>query len=369
MALAGLGYTLGAATTATARVHAQFALSALPSGSGLVKLPFSPASGASVKTRTLLVLVLVGLLGVALAAYLRATHEARPPTEHVLGMAAQDLLLVLALGLAFVLMLERVLLGPLRRLAERAHNFDPTQPPSALTWPETEGSPRELQQINKAFERIHQSLGAELQREQSLNEQLRGEVEHRGRALAQSQQALDAAQRELVALSRCDLLTGLANRREFDDALRREFKRAQRQHSRLALAVMDLDCFKIYNEHHGHAVGDAALKAFARLLGECFKRDTDLVVRLGGEEFAALLPGLDTATAQDLMEQLREDWRRLGLPHPGNTAVDKVLTVSIGLAAYSSKHPYLSPQALMQAADEALYIAKHAGRDRLSLAA
>jgi diguanylate cyclase (GGDEF)-like protein len=329
----------------------------------------TPLTGGSVKTRTAAVVLLVGVAGVALAAFLRAGHEARLQTEHVLGMAVQDALLVLALGLACVLMLERALLRPLRRLAERAHSFDPTQPPSALTWPQTEGGPRELQQINKAFERIHQSLGAQLQREQSVAEQLRSEVEHRSRALAQTQQALDAAQRELAALSRFDPLTGLANRREFDDALRREFKRAQRQHSRLALAVMDLDRFKAYNEHHGHAAGDAALKAFAKLLGERFKRDTDLVVRLGGEEFAALLPGLDMATAQDLMEQLREDWRRLGLPHPGNTAADKVLTVSIGLAGYGSSHPYLSPQALMQAADEALYIAKHAGRDRLSLAA
>lgn len=330
--------------------------------------PLPPVS-ASVKTRTMLVVLVVGLAGVALAALLRSQHEARLQVEHVLGMALQDLLLVLALGLVCVWMLERLLLRPLRRLAERAHSFDPTQPPSAATWAEPVGGSRELQQINKAFERVHRSLGAELRREQDLARQLRAEVEQRDAALSQTRQALDLAKRELAALSRHDALTGLPNRREFDDALRREFKRAQRLQSRLALAVMDLDCFKAYNQQQGHAAGDAALQAFGRLLGERFKRDTDLVARLGGEEFGALLPGFDMASAQGLMEQLREDLRDLGLVHPSSQTSDGLLTVSIGLAALSPSHPYLSPTALMQAADEALYIAKHAGRDRLTLAA
>lgn len=324
--------------------------------------------GASVKTRTMLVVLAVGLIGVGLAAMLRSRHEARLQAEHVLGMALQDLLLVLALCLACMLVLERLLLRPLRRLVERAHRFDPSLPSSTLQWPETQG-PRELQQVNKAFERVQLSLGLELQREQDLARQLRAEVEQRGAALDQARQALELARRELAALSRHDALTGLPNRREFDDALRREFKRAQRLQSRLGLAVMDLDCFKAYNQQQGHAAGDAALKAFGRLLAERFKRDTDLVARLGGEEFGALLPGFDMAAAQGLMEQLREDLRALGLSHPSGNSPDRLLTVSIGLAALSPSHPYLSPQALMQAADEALYIAKHAGRDRLTLAA
>ena len=326
------------------------------------KPPMAPAS-ASVKTRTMLVVLGVGLVGVALSALLRS--RARLQIEHVLGMALQDLLLVLALGLACSLVLERLLLRPLRRLAERAHSFDPTEPPGAGTW--AEPGPRELLQINKAFERVHQSLGAELRREQELARRLRDEVEQRDAALSQARQALDHARRELAALSRHDGLTGLPNRREFDDALRREFKRAQRLQSRLAVAVMDLDHFKAYNQLQGHVAGDAALQAFGRLLGERFKRDTDLVARLGGEEFGALLPGFDMVEAQGLMEQLREDLRGLGLVHPGTP--EGSLTVSIGLAALGPSHPYLSPQALLQAADEALYLAKHAGRDRLTLAA
>ncbi|HEX2013352.1 MAG TPA: GGDEF domain-containing protein [Roseateles sp.] len=323
--------------------------------------------GASMKTHTLLAVLLVGLAGVALAALLRTRHEARLATEHVLGLAMQDLLLVLALGGVCVLILERTLLRPLRRLAEQAHAFDPTQPPQR--WLDAEDGPRELQQINQAFERVQQSLGAQLQREHSRAELLRAEVEQHSRALARTQQALETAQRELANLSRHDALTGLANRREFDDALRREFKRAQRQQGRLALAVMDLDCFRAYNERQGRAAGDAALQTFARLLAERFKRDTDLVVRLGGEEFGALLPGSDRDMAQGLMEQLSEDLRALAIPHPATSAAAPLLTVSIGLAAYRPGQTYLSPQALLQAADEALYVAKHAGRDRLSLAA
>jgi diguanylate cyclase (GGDEF)-like protein len=102
----------------------------------------------------------------------------------------------------------------------------------------------------------------------------------------------------------------------------------------------------------------------AGLLGERFKRDTDVVARLGGEEFVVLLPGFGMAEAQGVLESVRDDLRALRLPDGEGS-----LTLSIGLAAASPAHPYLSAQALLQAADEALYIAKHAGRDRLSLAA
>lgn len=334
----------------------------------LLRKALTSPAGASLKTRAMLLMLGVGLSGVGLASLIRTQHEAQLATEHVLGMAVQDLLLVLALGLVFVLMLERTLLRPLRRLAEQAHAFDPTQPPQAWLEPPRDG-PRELQQINQAFERVQQSLGAQLRREQHRAEQLRTEVEQRSLALEQARLALDQAQRELASLSRHDPLTGLANRREFDDALRREFKRAQRQQGLLALAVLDLDCFRAYNERLGRAAGDAALQAVARLLAERFKRDTDLVARLGGEEFGVLLPGCDRGQAQDLMEQLREALAELAIPHPANSAHAEQLTLSIGLANYRPAQPYLSPQALLQAADEALYVAKHAGRDRLSLAA
>lgn len=282
----------------------------------------------------------------------------------------QDLALVLLLGLTAAWLVDWSLLRHLRRMTEEMRRFDASQPPSQFDWSVApRHAPRELRQMEAALVHVQQSVDTQLQREQSRAEFLRQEVERQSAALRAAEQALDSKQRELAALSRVDALTGLANRREFDDALRREFKRAQRQHSQLALAVMDLDAFKHFNQVHGHGAGDRALQDFARLLGERFKRDTDLVARLGGEEFVALLPGFDLHSAQGLLEQLREDWRALGLLNPGSAVSDGVLTVSIGLSAYSAQHPYLSSQAMLQAADEALSIAKHAGRDRLSLAA
>lgn len=281
----------------------------------------------------------------------------------------QNLLLVLVLGLAAAWLLERMLLRHLRRVTAEMQRFDASQPPSQLDWPTAASrhAPLELRQINAALAHVQQSVDSQLQREQSRALALQQEVERQTVALRHVERELQAKQRELAALSRVDALTGLANRGEFDEALRREFKRAQRQHGKLALAVMDLDAFKSYNRQHGHGAGDAALQRFAHLLNERFKRDTDLVARFGGEEFVALLPGLDQAGAQALLEQLREDLRALGLPNAD--APGGVLTVSIGLAAYSAQQPYLSSQALLQAADEALAVAKHAGRDRLSLAA
>ncbi|MGM9516678.1 GGDEF domain-containing protein [Roseateles sp. DB2] len=293
---------------------------------------------------------------------------AKPSIQHWL---LQLLALALALGLGAALLIDHLLLRPLRRMASDMERFDPSRPPSEFSWfddGQPARAPAELRQINRAMARVHQSVDQQLQRKQREMRDLSAQVAQQARALHEAQTALDLKQRELAQLARHDTLTGLANRREFDDALRREFKRAQRQQSRLALAVLDLDHLKAYNELHGHAAGDEVLRRFARLLGERFKRDTDLVARLGGEEFGALLPGFDIGSAQNLLESLREEWRRLSLPH-GASPVDEVVTVSIGLAAYSPTQPYLSPLALMQAADEALYIAKHAGRDRLSLAA
>jgi diguanylate cyclase (GGDEF)-like protein len=292
-------------------------------------------------------------------ALVQADWKARLP-----GILIRDLSLVVLLGIALTLVLDRMLLRPLRRLAQHADDFDPTLPP-----PEPEArQPNELARISHSISRAQQSLWVQLQEERRHAEQMRLELERQQQSLRLAEQSLAQKSQELGRLSRIDALTGLANRREFDEALRREFKRAQRQRGQLALAVLDLDHFKNYNERYGVAAGDAALLRFAQLLTERFKRDTDLVARLGGEEFVALLPGFGLSSTQSLLEQVREDLRDLQLLHEGGVN-GQVLTVSIGLAAFSPSHPYLSPQALMQAADEALYIAKHTGRDRLSLAA
>ncbi len=290
----------------------------------------------------------------------------------LLSLIARDLALVALLSLAMALVLDRMLLQPLRRMAANAQAFDPTQPPPQSDL-ESEPEPLvELQQISHSLSRVHKNLWLQLQDEQQRTAGLQAEVQRQQANLRETQQALEGKIRELGSMSRVDALTGLANRREFDEGLRREFKRAQRQRGLLALAVLDLDHFKDFNDRYGEVQGDAALARLAQLLAVRFKRDTDLVARLGGEEFVALLPGFDSKAAQGLLEQVRDDLLTLRIPHEGGAASSsgqRILTVSVGLAAYSPSQPYLSAQALMQAADEALYIAKHAGRDRLSLAA
>jgi diguanylate cyclase (GGDEF)-like protein len=267
-------------------------------------------------------------------------------------------LLTVLLSAVLLALVEALLLRPLRRLADGCEALESS--PMPLEAPH--GLAPELGRIGDAMRRARGSLW---QHDQDVRE-LRQALQEQRTALTLAEQALEARERELASLTRVDELTGIANLRAFEEALRREFKRAQRQRGLLAVAVIDLDQFKQFNLAFGTAIGDTALKRVAGLLNERFKRDTDLVARLGGEEFVALLPGFGMAEAQGVLESLRDDLRALRLPD-GQT--DQPLTISVGLAAASPAHPYLSAQALLQAADEALYIAKHSGRDRLSLAA
>ena len=326
----------------------------------------------SLRRRMLLVTCVVSLGLVAFFEALRLHEDGLPAAGGAtawLFMLTRDAVVAAVVAFVLVLVLDRLLLQPLRRLAADSEAFDPTHPPAETQFAEEAGQPTELRQISHSITRVHESLWRQLRNEQGKADALRAEVQRQQEVLQRVEAALEAKNRELGSMSRVDPLTGLANRREFDEALRREFKRAQRQRGLLALAVLDLDHFKKFNELYGAAAGDAALARFAQLIGGHFKRDTDLIARLGGEEFVALLPDLGLAESQARLEQLREDFRALGLPHAQGIDANKILTVSIGLAAYSPAHPFLSPQALMQAADEALYIAKHAGRDRLSLSA
>ena len=269
--------------------------------------------------------------------------------------------LVLLLSAAQLLLLEMLLLRPLRRLAAGCEAMESA--PAPLTADGATPAPGPAAELDRIAHAMRRASGSLWQQDRDLRE-LRGELAQQRLQLGQAQALLEANQRELASLARTDALTGLSNQRAFDEALRREFKRAQRQRGLLAVAVLDLDQFKQFNLVHGTAVGDAALQRVAALLNERFKRDTDVVARLGGEEFVALLPGFGMAEAQGLLETVRDELRALRLPDGEGS-----LTLSIGLAAASPAHPYLSAPALLQAADEALYIAKHAGRDRLSLAA
>ncbi|MEY4752589.1 MAG: hypothetical protein RJA44_264, partial [Pseudomonadota bacterium] len=160
-----------------------------------------------------------------------------------------------------------------------------------------------------------------------------------------------------------DGLTGVANRRAFDQALQREWRQAQRQQGALALLMIDVDFFKRYNDALGHPAGDACLQALARLLAQLARRSGDLAARYGGEEFALLLPGTDQVGAQQRAELLCQQLAQLALPHP-DSDVGPQVTVSIGLA-WLRVGEGMVPEQLVQAADQALYTAKQQGRARI----
>lgn len=163
-------------------------------------------------------------------------------------------------------------------------------------------------------------------------------------------------QDELKRLAASDPLTGLANRRAFDQALAHEHARLRRASPALALVMCDLDHFKRVNDRYGHDVGDRVLARFARVLRDC-ARETDLPARLGGEEFAVLLPDTDLDAAGVFAERLR-----LAL-HAADWPTAEGVTASLGVAALCDAEA--PTEALYRAADEALYAAKGAGRDRV----
>lgn len=165
---------------------------------------------------------------------------------------------------------------------------------------------------------------------------------------------------ELRAEAIHDPLTGLFNRRYLEETLPRELHRAQRAHSPLCVAMLDLDNFKRFNDTYGHDAGDSLLRELGRLLlGKL--RKSDISCRYGGEEFVLVLPDSSAADAKQRMEQIRAQIKELQIPH-GEQQL-RAITVSAGVA--QAEDPAPNPSQLLRAADTALYAAKNAGRDRV----
>ena len=164
----------------------------------------------------------------------------------------------------------------------------------------------------------------------------------------------------LAAQSRTDTLTGLANRRGFEEQLQAALARCKRNGQPLSLVLLDVDHFKRFNDQHGHQAGDLALQALAQVLREAARRAGDLAARWGGEEFVLLFEGMPPQLAADRVQALRA--ALAALPSGGNVPLVAPLTVSAGQAL---ARPQDSPESLLQRADAALYRAKANGRDRL----
>lgn len=187
-----------------------------------------------------------------------------------------------------------------------------------------------------------------------------------GQLLQLEKEGLDLFSAELDRLSREDALTGLANRRHFNEVLQQEWERARRDGQPLALVFVDVDHFKPFNDSYGHLEGDAVLARVGATLRACLRRPGDLAARYGGEEFVLLLPATPEAGAVEVARQVHQAISALGIPHRASP-VAPFVTASLGVAAVLPG-PDLRSTTLVNRADEAAYAAKGAGRNRLMLA-
>jgi diguanylate cyclase (GGDEF)-like protein len=187
----------------------------------------------------------------------------------------------------------------------------------------------------------------------------------RERELEELAARLAAANATLQQISRVDSLTGLANRRYLDSFMKSEWRRAIRQRQPVSILMIDIDCFKAFNDSLGHPAGDACLKRVAGAIRKVLHRPSDFVARYGGEEFMLVLLDTEPEGAAHVAELIRRAVEELAIPHPASSAGDHV-TVSIGVAtgrpAFETR-----PDETIGVADRALYAAKRDGRNRVVL--
>ncbi|HUS67335.1 MAG TPA: diguanylate cyclase [Kofleriaceae bacterium] len=194
------------------------------------------------------------------------------------------------------------------------------------------------------------SFLAQLQRDEAYRE-----LEAMGRQLAEKNAILEA-------LSSLDGLTGIANRRRFDEALQTEWRRGRREGTELSLLLIDVDFFKRYNDHYGHLAGDDCLRRVAAALRDSAHRAADLVARYGGEEFVILMGHTDAPGAAQVAETARRAIEELAIAHARSDAAS-VVTISLGSATLTPGNDF-EGETLIKLADGALYQAKKDGRNR-----
>ncbi|MBW7833837.1 MAG: diguanylate cyclase [Simplicispira suum] len=274
-----------------------------------------------------------------------------------------QLLQSLMLAGLIMLMFNRMVTVHVRRIASHLEGVRPGNLGTHLSLERSSQSQDELTQLVSGVNQLQGSLASHLERQQRYEQEL---AQHRDRLaqLVQERTAeLQAANERLQSLARTDALTGLPNRRHFDEAKTTEMRRARRHGHSLSLLICDIDCFKDYNDHYGHAMGDSCLSAVAQALKSQLGRAGDMVARIGGEEFGVLLPATSGPAAHMLAERLREAVAACAIEHL-HSACAQVVTISIGLAVREAGATE-EFGALFQRADQALYRAKAAGRNQV----
>lgn len=198
-----------------------------------------------------------------------------------------------------------------------------------------------------------------IQTQQKQNQILESEVTARTQDLKAALNKVNILNNELSDLSTMDQVTGVRNRRYFDDMLKKEFRRAFRNHSNISLIMLDLDHFKSVNDTHGHLAGDLCLKTIANAIYNIVKRPPDLVCRYGGEELAIILPETDLKGAMIIAERIRHQIESLQIKFSGETIS---VTASLGVSSFTP-NSNKTPNLLIELADNALYQAKNEGRN------
>ncbi|MRW88930.1 diguanylate cyclase [Duganella sp. FT80W] len=183
------------------------------------------------------------------------------------------------------------------------------------------------------------------------------------RARVRSQLTIKRQADAMRELSMSDGLTGVANRRNFNDTVDAEWRRCARAGLPLSLIMIDIDHFKLYNDHYGHQAGDACLQVIAAAMKGCATRPQDLLARYGGEEFILLLPQEGPDGTEVIANRIQDEVRKLGLPHAASPTASQV-TLSMGLATAMPPLEGSEPSPLIRIADANLYRAKQSGRNR-----
>ena len=275
-----------------------------------------------------------------------------------------QLLQSLMLAGLIMLVFNRMVTVHVQRIASHLAGVGPGNLAVQLRLERSRQRPDELTQLESGVNQLQSSLASYLERQQQYEQELADHRDRLAQLVDERTAELQAANERLQKLARTDPLTGLPNRRHFDEARTTEMRRARRNGQSLSLLVCDIDFFKGYNDHYGHAMGDRCLCTVALALQAQLGRAGDMVARIGGEEFGVLLPATSRSAAYKLAERIREAVAACAIEHLHSEAA-KVVTISIGLAV-------LEPgatgdfEALFQEADEALYRAKAAGRNQVA---
>lgn len=217
-----------------------------------------------------------------------------------------------------------------------------------------------FKQTKRKIHSINKSMAKLIEEQQDSQDELEDRVQERTLELNIALQELESANQELERINILDELTGLHNRRYYDQKIVAEYRRSRRNHTPLSLVVVDIDHFKSVNDNYGHLIGDKCLAIVAKLISQSLKRSTDKAFRYGGEEFCIILPDTDAEGAFKIAEELRS---LISEQMIKDDEYEFSLTISCGISTYLQQAE-IGPEQIFSGADKALYQAKSNGRNQ-----